>query len=138
MCSSDLVGHTGNMEATREAITTVDRCVGRLLDATGRMGGTLLITADHGNAEVMQGDDGNPWTAHTTNPVPFILIEGEQRKLAGHGGVADLREGGGLADVAPTILDILGLPVPEAMTGKSLVSPVGTPEAPSPSRPTVV
>ena len=134
----DMVGHTGNMEATREAIATVDRCVGRLLDATGRMGGTLLITADHGNAEVMQGDDGNPWTAHTTNPVPFILIEGEQRKLAGHGGVADLREGGGLADVAPTILDILGLPVPEAMTGKSLVSPVGTPVAPSPSRPTVV
>jgi 2,3-bisphosphoglycerate-independent phosphoglycerate mutase len=133
----DMVGHTGNMEATREAITTVDRCIGRLLEATGRMGGTLLITADHGNAEVMQGDDGNPWTAHTTNPVPFLLIEGEQRKLAGHGGVADLREGGGLADIAPTILDILGLPIPDAMTGHSLVRPVDSATAP-PSRSTVV
>ncbi|MFW6731711.1 MAG: 2,3-bisphosphoglycerate-independent phosphoglycerate mutase [Synechococcus sp.] len=134
----DMVGHTGNMEATREAIATVDHCVGRLLDATGRMGGTLLITADHGNAEVMQGDDGNPWTAHTTNPVPFLLIEGEQRKLVGHGGVADLLDGGGLADIAPTILDILGLPIPEAMTGRSLVRPIGTTEIASPSRPTVV
>ncbi len=134
----DMVGHTGNMEATREAIATVDRCVGRLLEATGRMGGTLLITADHGNAEVMRGDDGNPWTAHTTNPVPFLLIEGEQRKLPGHGAVADLRDGGGLADIAPTILDILGLAIPDAMSGRSLVRPVGTTKSASPSRPTVV
>jgi 2,3-bisphosphoglycerate-independent phosphoglycerate mutase len=85
----------------------------------------------------MQGDDGNPWTAHTTNPVPFLLVEGEQRKLAGHGGVADLREGGGLADIAPTVLDILGLPIPDAMTGHSLVRPVDSATAP-PSRSTVV
>ncbi len=121
----DMVGHTGQMEATTTAISTVDRCVGRLLEATNRMGGTMLITADHGNAEVMQGPDGRPWTAHTTNPVPVILVEGEQRKLPGHGNDVHLREGGGLADIAPTVLDILGLAKPESMTGSSLVVPLG-------------
>jgi 2,3-bisphosphoglycerate-independent phosphoglycerate mutase len=119
----DMVGHTGQMEATTEAISTVDRCVGRLLEATSRMGGTVLITADHGNAEVMEAPDGRPWTAHTTNPVPVILIEGEKRKLPGHGGDVRLREHGGLADIAPTLLDILGLPKPERMTGRSLIEP---------------
>ena len=123
----DMVGHTGQMEATRTAINTVDRCVGRLMEATNRMGGTLLITADHGNAEVMQGPDGRAWTAHTTNPVPVILVEGEQRKLPGHGTAVQLREGGGLADIAPTLLEILGLPKPELMSGSSLVEPVGSP-----------
>ena len=121
----DMVGHTGRMEATTEAITMVDRCVGRLVEATNRMGGTLLITADHGNAEVMEAPDGRPWTAHTTNPVPVILVEGEKRKLPGHGADARLREGGGLADIAPTLLEILGLPKPERMSGVSLVMPVG-------------
>jgi 2,3-bisphosphoglycerate-independent phosphoglycerate mutase len=121
----DMVGHTGLMEATTEAIATVDRCVGRLVEATNRMGGTLLITADHGNAELMQGPDGRPWTAHTTNPVPVILVEGEKRKLPGHGTDVHLREHGGLADIAPTLLAILGLPKPERMTGESLIIPAG-------------
>jgi 2,3-bisphosphoglycerate-independent phosphoglycerate mutase len=119
----DMVGHTGQIAATTQAITTVDQCVGRLVEATNRMGGTLLITADHGNAEVMQGPDGRPWTAHTTNPVPVILVEGEKRKLPGHGTNVILREGGGLADIAPTLLEILGLPKPERMSGESLVVP---------------
>jgi 2,3-bisphosphoglycerate-independent phosphoglycerate mutase len=119
----DMVGHTGRMAATTEAITTVDHCVGRLMEATNRMGGTLLITADHGNAEVMQGPDGRPWTAHTTNPVPVILVEGERRKLPGHGTNVELREGGGLADIAPTLLEILDLPKPARMTGLSLIQP---------------
>jgi 2,3-bisphosphoglycerate-independent phosphoglycerate mutase len=122
----DMVGHTGQMDATLDAIHTVDGCVGRLMEATNRMGGTLLITADHGNAEVMAGSDGRPWTAHTTNPVPVILVEGEQRKLAGHGTMVHLRQGGGLADVAPTLLDILGLPKPARMSGVSLIQPVAT------------
>ncbi len=120
----DMVGHTGQMEAATSAISTVDHCVGRLVEATTRMGGTLLITADHGNAEVMQGPDGLPWTAHTTNPVPVILVEGEKRKLAGHGNDVTLRDHGGLADIAPTLLEILGLPKPARMTGTSLVVPV--------------
>jgi 2,3-bisphosphoglycerate-independent phosphoglycerate mutase len=117
----DMVGHTGDLNATIEAISCVDQCIGKLLSATGRMGGTLLITADHGNAEVMKGADGTPWTAHTTNPVPFILVEGEQRKLAGLGGDIQLRQEAGLADIAPTVLEILGIEVPQAMTGTSLV-----------------
>jgi 2,3-bisphosphoglycerate-independent phosphoglycerate mutase len=125
----DMVGHTGQMEAATEAIAMVDRCVGRLVEATTRMGGTLLITADHGNAEVMQGPDGLPWTAHTTNPVPVILVEGEKRKLAGHGNDVTLREHGGLADIAPTLLEILGLPKPARMTGTSLVVPATAPTA---------
>ena len=123
----DMVGHTGEMDATIEAIGTVDRSVGRLLEATNRMGGTLLVTADHGNAELMEGPDGLPWTAHTTNPVPVILVEGEKRKLPGHGNAVELRSGGGLADVAPTLLEILGLPQPSRMTGESLIVPVGSP-----------
>jgi 2,3-bisphosphoglycerate-independent phosphoglycerate mutase len=123
------VGHTGQMQATAEAIAMVDRCVGQLMEATTRMGGTMLITADHGNAEVMQGPDGRPWTAHTTNPVPVILVEGEKRQLPGHGTDVKLREGGGLADIAPTLLAILGLPKPERMSGESLILPVVLPVA---------
>ena len=123
----DMVGHTGAMQATTEAIAMVDRCVGRLLAATGKMGGTLLITADHGNAELMKGPDGNPWTAHTTNPVPVILVEGEKRKLPGHGNDVRLRDHGGLADIAPTLLELLGLPKPALMTGESLIVPAGSP-----------
>ncbi|MCB4377390.1 MULTISPECIES: 2,3-bisphosphoglycerate-independent phosphoglycerate mutase [unclassified Synechococcus] len=120
----DMVGHTGVMDAAKEAIQTVDGCIGRLLDAVGRQGGTMLITADHGNAELMEGPDGQAWTAHTTNPVPAILIEGERRKLPGHGNGITLRDNGGLADIAPTLLQILDLPQPEAMTGLSLIAPM--------------
>ena len=121
----DMVGHTGRIEATTEAITAVDHCLGRLVEATNRMGGTMLITADHGNAELMEGPDGRPWTAHTTNPVPVILVEGEKRKLPGHGNAVELRSGGGLADIAPTLLDILNLPHPTRMSGRSLISASG-------------
>lgn len=81
----DMVGHTGQMEAAVTAIEAVDRCIGQLLNQVLQVGGTLLITADHGNAEVMRDQEGNPWTAHTTNPVPFILVEGEGLKIPGHG-----------------------------------------------------
>ena len=119
----DMVGHTGHMAATIRAIETVDRCLGQLLAAASQVGATVLITADHGNAETMQDDQGNPWTAHTTNPVPLILVEGEQAKIPGHGGDVRLRQGGRLADVAPTILEILRLPQPPEMTGQSLILP---------------
>ena len=124
----DMVGHTGNMEAAMKAISKVDNCLGRLLESIGKMGGTLLVTADHGNAELMQGPDGEPWTAHTTNPVPVILVEGEKIKLQGYGNDIRLREGGGLSDLAPTLLHLLSLPKPEAMSGSSLIE---TAEAPA-------
>lgn len=120
----DMVGHTGNIEATVTAIETVDRCVGQLLDGVIKAGGTLLITADHGNAEYMRDQAGNPWTAHTTNPVHFILVEGEGRKIPGHGTEVALRSDGCLADIAPTILEILQLPQPPEMTGHSLIQPL--------------
>ncbi|MGK7941457.1 MAG: 2,3-bisphosphoglycerate-independent phosphoglycerate mutase [Crocosphaera sp.] len=119
----DMVGHTGNTNAAIEAIETVDNCLGQLLSSISKLGGTALITADHGNAETMRDDNGNPWTAHTTNPVPFIVVEGEQRKIPGHGGLVELRDDGKLADVAPTILQILQLPQPSEMTGRSLITP---------------
>lgn len=119
----DMVGHTGNMEATVKAIETVDTCLGRLLESVSRAGGTAIIIADHGNAELMWDEAGNPWTAHTTNKVPFILVEGEKRKIPGYGTDVTLRSDGCLADVAPTILNILGLPQPPEMTGKSMIVP---------------
>lgn len=121
----DMVGHTGNMGATVEALETVDRCLGRLLEAVSQAGGTVLITADHGNSEQMWDPQGNPWTAHTTNPVPFILVEGEGVKIPGHGTDVVLRNDGRLADIAPTILDILKLPQPPEMTGRSLIQAAG-------------
>lgn len=119
----DMVGHTGIMDAAVQAVETVDRCLGPLLEAISKVGGTALIIADHGNAEYMWDEAGNPWTAHTTNPVPFILIEGEQRKIPGYGADVPLRTDGCLADIAPTILQILGLPQPEEMTGRSMILP---------------
>ncbi|MBD2463827.1 2,3-bisphosphoglycerate-independent phosphoglycerate mutase [Oscillatoria sp. FACHB-1407] len=121
----DMVGHTGQMDATVTALETVDRCLGRLLDSIIKAGGTTLITADHGNAEIMWDEQGNPWTAHTTNPVPFILVEGEGRKIPGHGTEVVFRSDGRLCDIAPTILEILKLPQPAEMTGRSLLEPVG-------------
>ena len=106
----DMVGHTGVFDAAVRAVETVDTCVGRVVDATMKMGGIAMITADHGNAEVMTQPDGSPMTAHTTNPVPFILC----------GAGTELRKGR-LADIAPTILDVMGLAVPEEMDGQTLI-----------------
>jgi len=119
----DMVGHTGDIAATVEAVETVDRCLGRLLAAISQVGGTALVTADHGNAEYLRDEQGNPWTAHTTNPVPFILIEGEKAKIPGYGAEVMLRSDGKLADLAPTILEILQIPQPTEMTGQSLIAP---------------
>ncbi|MEH2085815.1 2,3-bisphosphoglycerate-independent phosphoglycerate mutase [Nostoc sp.] len=117
----DMVGHTGQIDATITAIETVDRCLGRLLESVIKAGGTTIITADHGNAEYMLDEGGNPWTAHTTNPVPFILVEGEKVKIPGYGTNVELRSDGKLSDIAPTILEILQLPQPPEMTGRSLL-----------------
>ena len=107
----DMVGHTGVFDAAVKAVETVDECVGCVVDATLKMGGIAMITADHGNAEQMEEADGSPMTAHTTNPVPFILC----------GAGTELRSGGRLADIAPTILDVMGLACPEEMDGKTLI-----------------
>ena len=108
----DMVGHTGFFNAAVRAVETVDKCVGMVSDAVRRMGGILIVTADHGNAETMLAEDGvSPHTAHTTNPVPFI-ISGADHKL----------KPGRLADIAPTMLDLLGLEKPDVMTGTELIS----------------
>lgn len=107
----DMVGHTGVFEAAKAAVEAVDTCVGRVTDAIAEMGGVALITADHGNADKMYADDGSPFTAHTTNPVPFCVI----------GYPCKLRSGGKLADIAPTMLKILGLPQPAEMSGESII-----------------
>ena len=120
----DMVGHTGNMNATIKAIETVDKCIGQIVNATGEMGGSILITADHGNAEVMKGPAGEPWTAHTINKVPLIFIEGEKRKIPNMGNEIYLRDNAGLADIAPTLLQLLNLPIPKEMTGKSLINEI--------------
>ena len=120
----DMVGHTGNMNATIKAIETVDRCIGQIVNATGEMGGSILITADHGNAEVMKGPSGEPWTAHTINKVPLIFVEGEKRKIPNMGNEILLRDNAGLADIAPTLLQLLNLPTPKEMTGKSLIKEI--------------
>jgi 2,3-bisphosphoglycerate-independent phosphoglycerate mutase len=109
----DMVGHTGIFDAAVKAIEVVDECVGRVVDEVLNQGGAVLLTADHGNAEkMMDQGTGQPHTAHTTNPVPFTLASNERHQV---------RDGGILADVAPTILDLLGIEKPQAMTGKSLV-----------------
>ena len=120
----DMVGHTGKLDATIKAIETVDKCMGTIVNATGEMGGSILITADHGNAELMKGPSGEPWTAHTTNKVPLIFIEGEKRKIPNLGNEIYLRDNAGLADIAPTLLQLLNLPIPKEMTGKSLIKEV--------------
>ena len=107
----DMVGHTGVFEAAVKAVETVDTCVGRVSDAVLKMGGVMLLTADHGNADKMYEPDGSPFTAHTTFPVPFSVIGKE----------CQLREGGRLCDIAPTMLKLLGMEQPEEMTGRSLI-----------------
>ena len=119
----DMVGHTGMMDATIIAIETVDKCLGRLVTGVTKAGGTAIIIADHGNAEQMFDENRNPWTAHTTNPVPFILVEGEGLKIPVHGTDVPLRADGCLADIAPTILELLRLPQPPEMTGHSMIEP---------------
>ena len=107
----DMVGHTGVFDAAVKAVEAVDDCVGKVVDAITEMGGVALITADHGNADKMVDTDGSPFTAHTTNPVPFCVI----------GYDCQLREGGRLADIAPTMLQIMGLEQPAEMDGTSLI-----------------
>lgn len=107
----DMVGHTGVFDAAKAAVEAVDECVGRTVEAVLSKGGVAFITADHGNADKMYESDGSPFTAHTTNPVPFIVV----------GLDCELREGGVLADIAPTMLNVMGLTA-EEMTGKSLLS----------------
>ena len=115
--NGDMVGHSGIIPATVKAIETVDGCVGRIVEAAASKGGVVLVTSDHGNAEQMVDPvTGEPHTAHTTNPVPFILA-GD--KFAGSR--VRLREGGALSDIAPTMLDLLGIPQPKAMAGASLI-----------------
>ncbi len=108
----DMVGHTGVFDAAKAAVEAVDTCVGKTVAATLEMGGIALITADHGNADKMYEPDGSPFTAHTTFPVPFCVV----------GKDCTLREGGRLADIAPTMLQLLGLPQPAEMSGESLIA----------------
>ena len=107
----DMVGHTGIFDAAKAAVEAVDTCVGKTVEATLAMGGTAIITADHGNADKMYEPDGSPCTAHTTFPVPFCVV----------GKDCSLREGGRLADIVPTMLEILGIDQPTEMSGESLI-----------------
>ncbi len=111
----DMVGHTGVMAAATAAVHAVDTCAAKVVDAILKTGGRCIITADHGNCEKMWDECENaPFTAHTTNPVPCILVDNERKNVT-------LREGGRLSDLAPTLLELLGLPAPKEMTGKSLI-----------------
>lgn len=110
----DMVGHTGVLEAAIKAIEAVDVCIGRAYEALKEVDGAMFICADHGNAEMMiDYETGEPWTAHTTNPVPFILVNA--------GADYNLAEGGKLCDIIPTMLELMDIPQPEEMTGKSLL-----------------
>ncbi|MGC6586711.1 2,3-bisphosphoglycerate-independent phosphoglycerate mutase [Paenibacillus sp. Dod16] len=108
----DMVGHSGMLEPTIKAVETTDECVGKVVEAVLAKGGVVLITADHGNADMVFDENGRPFTAHTTNPVPFIVTDEN----------VTLREGGILADIAPTILDLMELPKPDEMTGTSMIA----------------
>ena len=108
----DMVGHTGDFDATVKAVKTVDECVGKVTEKILAKGGVVLITADHGNADDMWNETEGIVTAHSTNPVPFII--------AGEGDLT-LKDGGKLADICPTMLDLMGIEKPSAMTGESLI-----------------
>ena len=121
--NADMVGHTGQLDAAIAAIEAVDTCLGRLQDAVRRAGGVLVVTADHGNAECMRNpESGEPHTAHTTGAVPFIVAADDT--------VRELRDGR-LADVAPTLLRLLGLPQPREMTGRCLIAADEADQAPT-------
>ena len=110
----DMVGHTGVLEAAEAAVEAVDACVGRTVEALKEVDGQMFLCADHGNAEqLVDAETGAPFTAHTTNPVPFILINADPAYR--------LREGGCLADIAPTLIELMGMEQPREMTGKSLL-----------------
>ena len=110
----DMVGHTGVEQAAIKAIETVDQCVGRAVEAIKKADGVMFICADHGNAEYMVDEKtGEPFTAHTTNPVPFILVNADPS--------VGLSEGGRLCDIVPTLLELMEIPKPAEMTGKSLL-----------------
>ena len=111
--NADMVGHTGILAAAVEAIEAVDKCIGRLVEKVLAKGGRLIITADHGNAEIMADEKGGPHTAHTTDRVPLILVDDARKGVRLRAGI--------LADIAPTMLEILGLPRPKEMTGRSLI-----------------
>ena len=110
----DMVGHTGILPAAIKAVETVDACAGQVVEKVRSLGGTILITADHGNAEQMADEQGEPHTAHTCNPVWLVLVDDQRRDVT-------LQGGGKLADIAPTILKLLGIPQPKEMTGESLL-----------------
>ncbi len=113
--NGDMVGHSGVLEAAVQACETVDTCLGRIAEKIQQMGGSLLITADHGNAETMVNlETGQPHTAHTLNPVPLILVSEEHKSCT-------LKDGGALKDIAPTLMHLLGLEQPEEMEGESLI-----------------
>jgi len=109
----DMVGHTGKLDAATHAVEAVDRCVGKILDAVRAAGGALIVTADHGNCETMVAESGEPHTAHTTNRVPLFYVNAADEGT-------QLRSGGRICDVAPTMLEVLGLAAPDAMTGETL------------------
>jgi 2,3-bisphosphoglycerate-independent phosphoglycerate mutase len=112
--NADMVGHSGKIEPTVKAVETVDACLGEIEKAVKAKGGAMLITADHGNAEMMiDPATGGPHTAHTTNPVPFILVSEDTKQFT-------LNPKGSLRDISPTILGMLGLPEPKEMTGQDL------------------
>jgi 2,3-bisphosphoglycerate-independent phosphoglycerate mutase len=112
----DMVGHTGILSAAVKAAETVDECVGKILDKVKALGGSAIITADHGNFEKMiDGGPDNPHTAHTIGDVPLVVFDERHKNCK-------LRQDGRLADIGPTLLDMMGLPQPEEMTGKSLLS----------------
>ncbi|MDR3215998.1 MAG: 2,3-bisphosphoglycerate-independent phosphoglycerate mutase [Clostridiaceae bacterium] len=109
----DMVGHTGKIKAAVQAVGVVDECVKKVVTAVLKVGGTAIVTADHGNVDKMMELDGSPFTAHTTNPVPVIVVDNHK--------VREIRKTGKLCDLAPTMLQLMGLPVPDEMTGKSLL-----------------
>jgi 2,3-bisphosphoglycerate-independent phosphoglycerate mutase len=116
--NADMVGHSGKIEPTVKAVETVDACLGRIESAVRAQGGALLITADHGNAEMMiDPATGGPHTAHTTNPVPFIVVAENNKKFS-------LKPNGSLRDISPTVLGMLGIPQPDDMTGSDLRVPL--------------
>jgi 2,3-bisphosphoglycerate-independent phosphoglycerate mutase len=115
--NGDMVGHSGSLPATIQAVETVDRCLARVLASAERAGARVLVTADHGNCEQMiDPETGGPHTAHTTNPVPCVLVD----PTRGESGTPPLRDGGALSDVGPTVLGLLGIETPREMTGVDL------------------